>query len=167
VYGIAVNAAINQCNDDQLGAKKAADQAYNSTSLANDTHLLLPVAASAFYLVDWWLRLDGPAANDVKYSFTGPASATLVWSSLGALITNTVNDPAAFPDVLRFTDAPTIGTVIQHGTIAASTFQTVRGQGYLETSATAGNLQMQIAQVVAAASLTIRKGSWIKAQRVA
>jgi len=167
-YGVTLNDAVNQMNNDFLAARRSADSAaINSTTLANESALLLPVAASAAYLVEWWLRLDSPAASDFKYSWTGPASATFVWSSLGALITTTVNDPAAFPDVVRNTDGPLIGTVIQHGTIAVSTFQTIRGQGYLETSGTAGNLQMQVAQVVAGASLIIRKGSWLKAQRVA
>ena len=166
VYGIAVNAAINQVNDDNLAARRSADSgAINSTTLASDASLLLPVLASGAYLVDWWLRIDSPAASDFKYSFVGPASATMVWASLGADIATTVNAPAAFADVLRWTDAPTIGTVVQHGSIAASTFQHIRGQGYLEVSATPGNLQMQFAQVVAGASLIIRKGSWLKAQR--
>src|SRR5215216_2431707 len=138
-WGTTYNTALNAINGSILAASKTADQAYNTTTLTNDTHLLLPVVASATYAVDWWLRIDGPAANDFKYSWTAPAGAAFVWSSLGALITNTVNDPAAFPDVVRHTDGPLVGTVIQHGTIAASTFQTIRGQGLLTVAGTAGN----------------------------
>jgi len=160
-YGPIVNAAINQINDDLLAIRKSADQALNTITLTNDTHLLLPVAANATYLMEWWFRMDGPAANDFKYSFTGPAGAAMVWSSLGL-------DLAAATNVAPISqDAPTLATVIQHGCVAAGTFTHVRGRGYLTTAGTAGNLQMQWAQVVAAASTTLRIGSHLYGQRVA
>jgi len=160
-YGPIVNAAINQINDDLQFVRKVADEAINSVTIQNDDHLLLPVAANAVYLLEWWLRMDGPAANDFKYSWVGPAGATMVWSSLGLNIGDATNLPQTSQD------GPTIGTVIQHGTVAASTFTHVRGRGQLVTAGTAGNLQMQWAQVVAAASTTLRIGSHLMAHRVA
>lgn len=160
-WGSVNNAALTQINDDLQFARKTADEAINSITIQNDDHLLLPVAASAVYFLEWWLRMDGPAANDFKYSWTGPAGATMVWSSLGL-------DLAAASNVAPISqDAPLISTVIQHGTIAAGTFSHVRGRGYLVTAGTAGNLQMQWAQVVAAASTTLRIGSHLLGQRVA
>jgi hypothetical protein len=161
LYGVALNAAINQVNDDLLAVRKTADQALNTTTLTNDTHLLLPVAINATYLLEWWLRMDGPAANDFKCSWTGPAGSAMVWSSLGL-------DVAAVANVAPISqDAPTLATVIQHGTIAAGTFSHVRGRGYFTTAGTAGTLQLQWAQVAAAASTTLKLGSHLYGQRVA
>jgi len=161
VWGTTLNTAFSQMNDDFLAVRKTADEAINSTTLQNDDHLLLPVAVSAVYLVEWWLRIDGPAANDFKYSWTGPASATMVWASLGINTGDATNLPPTHQD------APTLATVINHGCAGAGTFTQVRGQGYFVNSTTAGSLQMQWAQVAAAASTTVRIGSWLKAQRVA
>ena len=160
-YGPIVNAAISQINDDVLFARKTADEPINATALQNDNHLFLPVAADAVYLLEWWLRMDGPAANDFKYSWTGPAGAAMVWSSLGL-------DLAAASNVAPINqDAPTLATVIQHGTIAAGTFSQVVGRGYLTIAGTAGSIQMQWAQVVAAASTTLKIGSRLLGQRIA
>ena len=161
VYGVTLNAAVNQINDDLLAIRKAADETINATALQNDDHLLLPVAANAFYLVEWWFRMDGPQANDFKYSFTGPAGAAMVWSSLGL-------DLAAVANVAPISqDAPTLATVIQHGCLGAGVFSHVRGRGYLTTAATAGTLTVQWAQVVAAASTILKAGSHLYMQRVA
>lgn len=161
VWGQQINTAISQINDDLLAVRKSADETINSTTLQNDDHLLLPVAANATYLMEWWFRMDGPAANDFKYSWTGPAGAAMVWSSLGL-------DLAAASNVAPISqDAPTLATVIQHGCIAAGTFSHVIGRGYLTTAGTAGTLQMQWAQVVAAASTILRTGSHLYGQRVA
>lgn len=162
VWGQTINTALNQINDDILAIRKTADEAINSTTLQNDDHLVTPsLPANSVWLLEWWLRMDGPAANDFKYSWTGPAGAAMVWSSLGLQ----VGDVANVAPISQ--DGPTLATVIQHGTIAASTFSHVRGRGYLTLAGTAGPLQMQWAQVVAAASTTLRIGSHIMGQRVA
>ena len=165
VWGQTVNAALAAVNN--IIVRKTADEPINATTLQNDDHLVAAVEANAVYAVEWWLRMDGPAANDFKYSWVGPAGATMVWHSLGRGSAVAAATPAAIGDAPFDQDGPTIGTVINHGTVAAGTFTSVKGSGYLAVAGTAGSLQMQWAQIVAAASTTLRIGSWLRLERIA
>jgi hypothetical protein len=162
-WGTTVNAALNQLNAYIVGAYKTGDESVtSSTVLQNDDHLVLAVAASCVYVIQWGLRIDGAAAGDFKYSFTGPSGATMTWESQSLATGDTTNVATAI------TDASTIGTVVSHGTIASGTTSRVRGSGLLVVSLTAGSLQLQWAQATSSGTASkALTGSWIKAERIA
>jgi hypothetical protein len=163
-WGALLNAALAQLNAYTVGISRAADHAgvTTNTTVANDGVLALAVAASCVYVVDWNLVTDGATAGDFKYAWTGPASATMAWSSLGL-------DAGAASNVAPIhQDAATIGATIIHGTLGVGTNSRVIGSGLLTVAATAGTLTLQFAQGTSSASATrIRAGSWVRAIRIA
>ena len=161
-WGTELNVALVLLNDEFK--RRTADQSVtSSTALTNDDTLVVPVVASGVYEVQWDLKIDGNAAGDFKYAFTGPASATMTWSSSGQAVGAT-----ASTDAYSIQDATAIGTNITHGTIASGTPTHVRGNGILVVSVTAGNLQLQFAQGTSSGTATKTLiGSWLRARRVA
>lgn len=162
-WGTELNTALDLLNSITRGVVKTADESLTSNAtLQNDDDLVLPVVASATYIVEWSLVTDGALAADFKYSFTGPASATMTWESVGILTTDTTATAAR-----GATDNATIGTVQTHGTILAGTNSRIDGRGVLTVSTTAGSLQLQWAQNTSTASATrCRAGSWLRATRI-
>jgi hypothetical protein len=60
-----------------LAAYKAGDQTVSaSTTLVNDTALVLPLAANAKYLVQALLYYAADVTGDFKWNFTAPSGAT-------------------------------------------------------------------------------------------
>jgi hypothetical protein len=164
VWGTELNDALNQINGYDVFKRSAADESVvSSTVLQNDDDLVVSVVASATYLVQWHLRTDGATgAADLKYAFTGPAGATMVWSSLGLDVGAATNVAPISQDVLTLT------TTINHGTIGVGTVAHVRGSGILVVSTTAGSLQTQWAQATANATATrVLANSWLWARRMA
>lgn len=161
-WGTTLNTALDQLNAYIVGAWKTGTEAVtSSTTLQNDDNLVLAVVASAVYVVQWNLRMDGAAVGDFKYAFTGPAGATLVWESRGLAVADASNLAAITTDVAA------IGTTVSHGTLATGTTTRVAGSGLLVMSSTAGNLQLQWAQATSSGTATnVFAGSWLKAERV-
>ena len=162
-WGGVLNTAIGQVNGYDRFARKTADQSVTSNvTVASDSDLAVAVDASGVYVVLWSLVTDGAAAGDIRYSWSGPASATMLWESRGLAAGDTVNVAVASTDVAA------IGTAVTHGTIASGTSSRVNGSGLLVVSATAGNLQLQWAQGTSSATATkVKAGSWLWARRVA
>lgn len=146
-------------------AFKTANQAItSSTALTNDTHLVLPVAANATYILDGFFDYDGvlgPNNGDIKFDWTVPAGATMTWSPFG----NPSNDVTQKLNSNQGT-ATTVLTLGTYGTGGQHT--SARPFGYIAVAGTAGNLQLRWAQNVSnATSTTMYTGSWIRLQRVA
>ena len=118
-----------------LGVRKAADETVsNSAALQNDDELLAAVAASTKYQFTAYLRCSGDGTYDIKFSWTVPAGATVLWSALGygtagvfGFYPSTDADP-----VPMGTNGATVVTVLFVGTVVVA--------------GTAGNLQLQWAQ---------------------
>lgn len=116
---------------------KTADQTVNnSTTLVNDTHLVVPLLANRRYYWFMRLRFESDSTPDIHFTWTVPSGAT---GGRRREINN--------------------ATEVGYGTVSTwsgSTGVTRQGYagGYVETSSTAGNLQFQWAQDVADASDT-------------
>ena len=161
-WGTTVNAALNQLNAYIVGAWKTGTEAVtSSTTLQNDDNLVCSVVASGVYVAQWGLRMDGAAAGDFKYAFTGPAGATMTWESRGLAAADASNLAAITTDVAA------IGTTVTHGCLGAGTTTRVAGSGLLVVSSTAGSLQLQWAQGTSSGTATnVFAGSWLKLERV-
>jgi hypothetical protein len=127
-------------------ARKTADETVNnSTTLQNDDHLFFAVAANEVWLVQAWLMWDSAATPDIKFGWTGPASATFAW---GALSTETSSGVASFGQSFSGTPVAPLaigGTLFLPGA-GAGTITAVALAGIAAIAGTAGNLQLQWAQ---------------------
>jgi hypothetical protein len=142
-------------------AKTANETVTSSATLQNDDHLALAVSASATYVVNLFLIIDGSLAGDFKMGFTGPAGATMDWviaaQGTGATTTNG-NQSFAYQSLATSDNA---------GTIGAGSKLIIRPQGTLVVSTTAGTLQLQWAQNTSdATATTLYAGSWLRLERV-
>lgn len=159
---------------DQLNAmqplyvEKAADQSVtSSTTNTDDTALLLPVEANAKYILTGMLLYSARSDTDIKIGWTAPTSATLDWiahaqiqggttgiASSGIVVDRQIQGNSAFP----------LGGAAAENT----TYMTATVSGRLVTSTTAGDLQLNWAQITSNATASImRAGSWLMLTRVA
>lgn len=149
--------------DDVIVRKTADETRTSTTTMANDTSLTIGVQASAAYALTGYViysqNLAASATTGIKIGWSGPASATLQWTSGG-------------------TDGPTslTGQDVTSQTLASTrslpsnlgTFMTAIPFGYLATAGSSGSLSLQWAQVASNATGTIvRAGSWLRLRRIA
>jgi hypothetical protein len=158
-WGTTLNTAANQINDYDSFKRKTVDESRTSTTtLEDDDDLFTSVVANGIYLAQWDLRVDGATAGDFKYAWTGPAGATMLWTSLG-------HDTAGVFGA--GVDGTAIGTAIAHGTLGSGTPSHIWGSGTLVVSSTAGTFRMQFAQNASSATATkALAGSWLWVRRV-
>lgn len=127
-----------------LNVIKPSDQSYVNTTLQNDTDLVISVAANSQYLFNCFLDYEGGTLGsaDMKWTFTMPAGATLVYS---AIYISTGG--SAQVAVVRLG-----ATTYTAGTNGAGVLVSNTMQGSLITGAAAGPLQFQTAQNSASAT---------------
>jgi hypothetical protein len=149
----------------QQFARKTADETRASNTLTNDTHLSVPVAASATYLLESQLfYISADQAEEFKVDYTFPTGATLSWAGWGLGGSATVTaDHLELVSLLQQTSA---GGSLYWGTVNGFVSTLIRG--VLIVSTTAGTLQCRTAQANNSATLvTIKQDSWLRIQRVA
>ncbi|MEU8920286.1 glycosyl hydrolase family 28-related protein [Kitasatospora sp. NPDC048545] len=146
----------------RVAAYKGSNQSVtSSTTLVNDSALVVALAANATYRIDGYISYtgDNSPAGDLQCTLTVPSGATGSWSSFGV--------PTG---ALTAYDAVAIGfaTTRRLGTNGAATPMALRPGGVVVTSATSGNLQFQFAQGASSTtSTTVRSGSVLIATRIA
>lgn len=131
----------------------------STTTLADDPHLTIPVAASATYHTDVVLFHNSQPAGDFKFTFVGPTSS--VFSYAGATVT--LAGSVYTDDNVFYSD---ISDVQNSGGIAG-VWVPIIIQGMLITSGTSGNFKLQWAQVTSnAGNSTLKTNSYINVRRV-
>lgn len=144
-----------------IKAVKTADQSVNNTTvLVNDAELFIPLTAiNTRYLFHAAVRYSTNTTADIKFTFTVPAGAGLVFGGIGA-------DTAAAGTTnagVNFTSS--IGPATQPYNGGTEAWLVLHGS--LLTAATTGNLQLQFAQAVANVSnTTVLNASWLRAEAV-
>lgn len=140
-------------------AYKTADQSLtSSTTLANDNEVLVPLAANAVYKFDAWLDFIATAGADIKWTWTVPAGAGLVYNAEhneggGTAYTNS---QLVYAD----TDVP----MAAGGSPAVNA---VPMKGLMTTSTSSGNIRLKWAQNSSNAGAThVRPGSYIEMRRI-
>lgn len=148
-------------------ARKSADQTKtNSSTLSNDSALVLPVEANAEYDVEAKIFYEAPTANDFKFAFTWPSGASFPWGVLMQVNTSTGTSGSLAPFVFG---NPTSGDFFVAGGGGAGNQLLLLIKGSLIMGGTAGNLQFQFAQSSAAAGTTAvcKAGSTLRLMRTA
>lgn len=146
-------------------ARKTAGQTVSATSLADDTHLSLPVMANAEYEIEVTLWVTAAATTTgAAVSLNGPASPTFLQFSAFGQITQGASGAAS---TIFMGSATAYNTILLGASVASTTVPSmVVIKGYLSNGATAGNLVVRIAGE-AAASITYRQGSMMRLTRIA
>lgn len=143
--------------------KTAIESVASSTTLQNDDELFLPLAANAKYKFNSWIESDGSTAADIKMAFTVPAGAVINWTSWGA--PSGVGTPWTTHSHAVISAS---GTSFSYAVAGAGTPLVCRPAGFLTTSGTSGNLQLQWAQVISNATASrVYDFSYLEATRVA
>lgn len=145
-----------------LTATKAANQSVtSSTVFVNDTHLSLSVVANATYLLEGYWPYDGAFnAGNIKYQWTMPAGASILWAA---------NGPATGGAAAYAANSTSTNAVLSLGTYGTGGMQTNAAPlGRFVTAGTAGTLQLQWAQDSSnATATTMYAGAWLQLRRVA
>ncbi len=138
-----------------VSALKVGDQIVNnSTTLVNDVDLFVPVVASAAYHYELHLTYISNGTANWKINWTFPSGAVLVRSNYLAGATAATQH------------GPLVGALV--GGLTGNGADTAFDMwGYLTTSSTAGNFQLQWAQTTAAVfATTVRDGSFLVLRRL-
>lgn len=148
-----------------LFARKTTDESLSSsTTLQNDDHLFVNVAANATYLVDAFLLYNSDSAVEMKFGWTAPAGATLIWNSGGISTTA----PAGTPASIAWFAGSNLASVELIGGVGTGNDLVAQSRGILLTSGTSGTLQLQWAQGASSAiATTFKTNSHLMLRRVA
>ena len=132
-------------------AVKSADETVtSSTTLQNDDHLVVSVAANTTYLLEFVFMFNANASGDLKTTFTVPSGTT------GSLCATTDAGSSAG---ISMTSVP-----VWDGTGAD---EQARLWGRIVTSAAAGTVRLQWAQNASFGTGTIlRNGSFLRITRI-
>lgn len=131
-------------------AVKSADETVTgSTTLQNDDHLFLTVAANSVYTLELEGAQDSSGAGDLKAVFSVPAgtTGTLCGSDGG----------------ITFAGTSLTGTLVFGGVGAA---EYLRVFGRVVTAGTAGTLRLTWAQNAASGSSTLKTGTMLRLTKV-
>ena len=140
--------------------KTSGFTATSNTTLANDPHLVLAMAANAVYIIDMMLWYDGGSlgVSDLKASFTTPASTN--WNF------HIIAQNGAGNDVSRLS-WQNGSTPFIWGTEGTGTPRGVTVKGRIATAGTSGNLQWQFAQNTSSGTTTtVHSQSYLLLRRV-
>lgn len=142
--------------------KPADEQVTSSTTLQNDDHLTLPLAASATYAIEGYVKysqaLAGSASTGIRAGWTTPASSTMSWSARG---TSSPVDPTGYETTAS------AGTATRDMAANSGVTMTFSPIGEI-TTVGAGNLVLRWCQIASNGTPTIvRAGSWLRATRIA
>lgn len=162
-----------------LVARKTSDTSRSATTTTTaDPHLQFDVLANAVYVMDGWIKYDGPAAGDLNIDWTAPTGALGEWMGLGAgaspvVSANTtpalISDSQSSRGYLIRTETTDVTSARSYGCIGTGGTQlSVAFWGVLRVGATAGTYSLDWAQLVSdATALTLYTDSWLRLQRVA
>ena len=152
-----------------LYVRKTADQTItSSTTLTNDTHLFIPMAANTTYKLSGLLRYTCASVTpDLKIAFTIPTGTTGTAFGAGGG-TNVTGQEGS---ISLYSPTGSAGSIaaIHYGTNNSSGFPVgIALNGTIRTGGTAGNLQLQWAQVTSDANgITMLIDSDLELRKVA
>jgi len=131
--------------------RQAANQALtvSSTALQDVTNLFAALPTAGTFQWDAVIFYDGPAAGGIKFAYTMPAAASMIWGGIGQATTAAGNVGDG-----QWQATGGSGTAIAYGTNAAGNTAIMQISGEISMGGTAGNLQLQAAQNTANAGTT-------------
>lgn len=160
-------------------ARKTADTSRAATTTGTaDPHLQFTVAANAVYIMDGWIKYDGPAAADLNLDWSAPAGSLGEWYGWGAGHSPVITFSAAGAAQLDTqggrgypirTETNDITAARSFGTLGTGiTPLTLTLGGMLRVGSVGGTYSCDWAQLTSdAAAVTLYTDSWLRLQRIA
>jgi len=148
-----------------LYARKTAETqtANATTTFLSDTHLLLPVRASAVYALEGFFWWDSGTTADIKWQWLGPAGFAMpIWRVGGTLASVAGNTGSYDSQISNGATSPIALAGAGIGLMSSGLLQ-----GIVTTGGTAGNLQLQWTQNASEAVNTrMKTNSWMRLTRI-
>ncbi|MCA9324102.1 hypothetical protein KC992_03280 [Candidatus Saccharibacteria bacterium] len=153
--GSAWTVVGDQRGEDTVAVLKTANELVNNTKTPqDDDELFFSIGANETWIVEFSVTYQSPTAQDMRFQVDGPAGATCVFSILDS------DEGAGGQDN---TPCNTNMTTITD----SATDESARIFGVITTAGTAGTVQLQWAQNVAAAvNTTVFDGSYLNAVKI-
>lgn len=146
--------------------KTADESVTSSTTIQNDNHLLVSVAANTEYEIIVRLAVNGSAAADFKMAWTMPAGCTGQRFSRGPAVSSATSTADTTTRASGLTDNFT--TEINYGVFSTGQLSFVEEILYVVTAGTAGVVQLKWAQNASSGTATtVVAGSYIVVRRTA
>lgn len=145
--------------------KPSNESVVATTTVQSDDHLLFSVSANAIYIVSLCLFLEANNLNDAKFGWSLPASATFNMLKDTPSTSIAGGTTAGDGDWAAVTGGTT--NTLNVGVTDGSITIGVELRALINTAGTAGTATLQWAQVVSGSTLTVKSGSWLRAERVA
>lgn len=148
-----------------LFAYKTADESVgSSTTVQDDDHLFVTVAANSIYRVFAHLIYSARSDTDIKYGWVGPTGAALRWN---AIAQDSANTGLTGTTYWGSDDITQLGHTAGGAGAENTTYMGSWVWGILRTAGTAGTFKLQWAQSVSNATSTImRADSWLSLNKV-
>ena len=160
-------------------ARKTSDTSRSATTSATaDPHLQFTLEANAVYIMDGWLKYDGPTAADLNLDWTVPSGTLGEWLGWAAGHSPVITFSAAGAAQLDTqggrgypvrTETNDIASARSFGTLGTGiTPLTVILNGTIRVGSTGGTYSLDWAQLVSdATAVTLYTDSWLRLQRIA
>ncbi|MCM2427391.1 hypothetical protein [Streptomyces sp. RKAG337] len=142
--------------------RKPSDESLaSSTTLQNDDHLTLALAAGATYAIEGYVKysqaLGGSASTGIRAGWTTPGGSTMSWAARG---TSSPVDPTGYETTAS------AGTATRDMASNSAVVMSFSPIGEI-TTVGAGSLVLRWCQIASNATPTIvRSGSWLRATRL-
>lgn len=142
----------------QGAVKPSSQSVVSSTAVVSDIDLVLPVAASAQYLMECVIGFTATSGGDFKWTWQVPSGASMLYQATH----NEGGGVGLTQSTVIYSDANTITAAG-----AGATVEAVLMKGELNVAGTGGNLQLRWAQNVSnAGATTIRSQSYLALTRI-
>ena len=160
-------------------ARKTSDTSRSATTTTTaDPHLQFEVVTNAVYIMDGWIKYDGPTAADMNIDFTAPSGSLGEWTALAvghSPVIGSSNAPALIIDTqdargyMIRTESNDVASARSFGTLGTGNVPiTMHMKATLRTSTTAGTYSLDWAQFASnATACTLYTDSWLRLLRVA
>ncbi|MDJ0460575.1 hypothetical protein [Streptomyces sp. H27-C3] len=162
-----------------MTARKTSDTSRTATTTAvADPHLTFDLVANAVYIMDGWIKFDGPAAADLNIDWTAPSGTLGEWAAMGAgngQVVSANTTPALIADTqssrgyLVRTESTDITAARSFGCLGTGLAPlTAVIHGTIRVGSTAGTYSLDWAQLVSdAGATTLYTDSWLRFVRIA
>lgn len=159
-------------------ARKTADTARTaSTTPSADPHLQFSLTANAVYVMDGWLKYDGPTAADFLLDFSAPTGTLGEWLGWGvghSPVVSFNSTPAIVSDSQQSrgyplrTESNDVTAAKSFGCLGVGVQLTMVLKATIRVGSVDGTYSLDWSQQVSDASaVTVYTDSWLRLQRIA
>lgn len=159
-------------------ARKTADTARSAvTTPSADPHLQFELTANAVYIMDGWIKYDGPTAADLLLDFTAPSGTLGEWLGWGAGHSPVISfntTPAIVSDSQQSRGYPLrlesndVTAAKSFGCLGTGVSLTMMLNATIRVGSTGGTYSLDWSQQTSdATSVTVFTDSWLRLRRIA